>query len=313
MVVRMLLAIMVVQIAAALAIWYTAAAYVPLDLALLLALLAVVLVRLGISANNFRMARGLASAVPPEHQLDLGGRLCLFLGEFRASMLMTSWTMLRHRPAPFFAERPRALPVLLVHGYGGNGGYWTPLRALLKRECISHDTVDLEPVMADIDDYVEQLERAVQRLRAATGVPRVVLVCHSMGGLVARAWLRRHGDGSVARVITVGTPHHGTGLAAAGVGVNARQMCCDSDWLRQLAQDDVPYRPRITSIWSWHDNIVAPQTSSRLAGARNVAFGGIGHVALGGDPRVLCRILDEILGAGAAPPLTPHSPPATIN
>ena len=45
MVVRILLAIMAIQVAAALAIWYAAARYVPLDLALLLAVLAVVLVR----------------------------------------------------------------------------------------------------------------------------------------------------------------------------------------------------------------------------------------------------------------------------
>jgi branched-chain amino acid aminotransferase len=80
--------------------------------------------------------------------------------------------------------------------------------------------------------------------------------------------------------------------------------------LLQLAREDLPYRHLFTSIWTWHDNIVAPQTSSRLAGARNVAFGGIGHVALGSDPRVLCRVLDEVLAAGA---LTQATPPATMS
>ncbi|WBS04723.1 alpha/beta fold hydrolase [Pseudoduganella sp. SL102] len=309
MVVRILLAIMVVQIAAALAIWYAAARYVPLDLALLLALLSVVLVRGAISANNFRMARKFSSDVPAEHQLDLAARLCLFCGEFRASMLTSSWTMLRHRPAPFFAPEARALPVLLVHGYGCNGGFWAALRARLRCERMSHDTVDLEPVTAPLDDYVEHVERAVQRLLAATGAPRVVIVGHSMGGLVVRAWLRRHGAAHVARIVTVGTPHHGTGLAALGIGANARQMRQDAEWLAQLAQDDAAHRALVTSIWSWHDNIVAPQTSCRLAGAKNIAFGGIGHVALGSDPRVLCRILDEILTAG---PLTRPLSPATI-
>jgi triacylglycerol esterase/lipase EstA (alpha/beta hydrolase family) len=310
MVVRILLAIMAVQVAAALAIWHAAARYVPLDLALLLAVLAVVLVRGAISANNFRMARKFGSDVPAEHRLDLAGRLCLFGGEFRASMLTSSWTMLRHRPAPFFACEARALPVLLVHGYGCNGGFWAALGALLRRERISHDTVDLEPVTAPLDDYVDQVERAVQRLLAATGAPRLVIVGHSMGGLVARAWLRRHGAAHVARIVTVGTPHHGTGLAAMGIGANARQMRQDAGWLAQLAQDDARHRALITSIWSWHDNIVAPQTSCRLPGARNIAFSGIGHVALGSDARVLCRILDEILAAG---PLTQPQSPATIN
>ncbi|HEX8602629.1 MAG TPA: alpha/beta fold hydrolase [Pseudoduganella sp.] len=310
MVVRILLAIMAVQIAAALAIWYAAAQYLPLDLALLLALLAVVLVRGAINANNFRMARKFGCVVPAEHRLGLAGRLCLFCGEFRASMLTSSWTMLRHRPAPFFAPGARALPVLLVHGYGCNGGFWAALRTLLQRERISHATVDLEPVTAPLDDYVAQLDCAVQRLLAATGAPRIVIVAHSMGGLVARAWLRRHGAQHVARVVTVGTPHHGTGLASLGIGANARQMQQDSAWLVRLAQEDTAWRPLVTSVWSWHDNIVAPQTSCRLPGAKNIVFSGIGHVALGSDPRVLCCILDEILAAG---PLTQAPSAATIN
>ncbi|QGZ43306.1 alpha/beta hydrolase family protein [Pseudoduganella flava] len=309
MVVRILLAIMAVQVAAALAIWYAAAAWVPLDLALLLAVLAVVLVRLAINANNFWMARRYGCTVPDEHRLAPLERLCLFCAEFRASMVTSSWTMLRHKPAPYFAAQPRALPVLLVHGFGANGGFWTPLRALLRREGISHDTVDLEPLGAPIDDYVEHVERAIGRLRAATGAPRIVLVGHSMGGLVVRAWLRRHGTAGVARIVTVGSPHHGTGLAALGIGANVRQMRLDSPWLAQLDKDDAPHRALITSIWSWHDNIIAPQTSSRLDGAKNIAFAGIGHVALGSDPRVLCRVLDEILTAGA---LTSAPRPATI-
>ena len=50
-------------------------------------------------------------------------------------------------------------------------------------------------------------------------------------------------------------------------------------------------RTRIVSIYTHHDNIIAPQDSSVLPGARNVAFGGVGHVALGSNPRVLAEVL----------------------
>jgi len=53
-------------------------------------------------------------------------------------------------------------------------------------------------------------------------------------------------------------------------------------------------RARITSIYSHHDNIVAPQASGELPGARNLAFGGVGHVALGRNPRVLAAVLGEL-------------------
>jgi len=304
MVIRILLAIMAVQVLCALAIWYGASAFVPVDVALAVALLAVVLVRLAITANNFRLSRRFGSATPPDHRLDLAGRAGLLFGEFRATMLMSSWTMLRHRPGMVLSPRHPAgvPPVLLIHGYGCNGGYWQTLRDRLTDEGISHETVDLEPVTASIDDFTGAVEAGVQRLLAATGATRVVIVGHSMGGLVARAWLRQYGaaaESVVARVITVGTPHFGTELAGFGFGENARQMRHNDPWLLRLDADDRSRRGLFTSIWSWHDNIIAPQTSCRLPGARNIAVGGIGHVALGSHPTVLRTIRQEILTAAA--------------
>ena len=88
-----------------------------------------------------------------------------------------------------------------------------------------------------------------------------------MGGLAARAWLRNdpHALARAARLITLGTPHHGTVLANLGVGANARQMRCSqagepSAWLRALAAgESAAARARMVSIWTYHDNIVAPQ------------------------------------------------------
>jgi hypothetical protein len=50
-------------------------------------------------------------------------------------------------------------------------------------------------------------------------------------------------------------------------------------------------RERITSIWSHHDNIVAPQTPAALPGARNIEVGGIGHVRNGERMRWFCSTL----------------------
>jgi hypothetical protein len=40
--------------------------------------------------------------------------------------------------------------------------------------------------------------------------------------------------------------------------------------------------------------MVAPQTSSRLAGAENIELTGIGHNALLGDPRVYAFVAAEL-------------------
>ncbi|MCC7699206.1 alpha/beta fold hydrolase [Janthinobacterium sp. EB271-G4-7A] len=281
--------------------------------AVLLALAMLLAVRALVVARNFWQSRRLGSPVPQEYQLGVRGAARLFLGELRATLWASSWGMLRPRLHAADTVAGQGLPVLLIHGYVCNRGYWTQLSRQLARAGVVHDGVDLEPIGADIEQFVPQVEQAITELRARTGSDRVILVAHSMGGLVARAWLRRHGARRVARIITIGTPHHGTALANLAAGANARQMSrihgAPDAWLAQLAASETPEtRALITSMYSHHDNIVAPQSSAQLPDARNLAFGGIGHVALASDARVLRQLLEEITikNEVAQPPSCPH-------
>src|SRR5437764_4922920 len=196
---------------------------------------AVVVVRLAINLNNFALAAYFGSSPPPGFHLGLRARLRLVAEEFRASMLVSNWLMARASAATRIYPDSGCPPVLLLHGYGCNSGYWAHLTPLLDAARISHATVDLEPVVASIDDYVPLVEQAVTSLCAASGAARIAIVAHSMGGLVARAWMRTHGRARVARLITLGTPHHGSALARFGLGENAAQMRPRGDWLRKLA------------------------------------------------------------------------------
>jgi len=289
----MLMLIMALQVASAIGIAWALSHVVPADFALLLAVIVVLLVRMAITANNFRMT---LRPVPEEAQLNLLQRLQLFFHEYVSTMAATSWHMLRHRPRMHLASEPRGLPVLMVHGYGANGGFWVHLAAQLEAQGYSHATVDLEPVFGDIEDFAVQLERAVHLLLSATRSEKVIIVAHSMGGLVARAWLRRFGAAHVTRIITLGTPHFGTDLAHMGPGQNARQMQRNGEWLAKLDAEDRARRRMMTSIYSWHDNIIAPQDSCHLPGARNIALPGVGHVAMGRHPDIAKHILAEIMG-----------------
>ena len=296
--------LLLVQAAAAGAIALAAARWLGIGAlaALALGVAAVFIVRALISANNFMMSMRVASPTPPEFRLAPAARLRLYAEEFRASMLQSSWIMPRARPVQRIYPAAQLAPVLLLHGYGCNSGYWAHLVPLLDAARISHACPNLEPLGAAIDDYVPAVAEAIDALCQASGARQVVIVAHSMGGLAARAYLRAHGAAKVARIITLGAPHFGTCLASLGPGANASQMrrarcgaAPESDWLHSLAAGEgAAARSLVTSIYSHHDNIVSPQTSSCLDGARNIAFGGVGHVALGSNPQVLSCIMHEL-------------------
>lgn len=274
--------------------------------ALFLGVTIVLAVRAAITANNFRLAHQISGTLRPVCTLGSSARLLQFAQEFRATMVSSSWWMpfCRLSSAPMILSAD--LPVLLVHGYGCNSGFWRPLSRYLQHTGISHHAVTLEPVLGSIDDYGLQIGAAIDLLCRAAGQDRVIVVAHSMGGLVLRAYSSAHGRERIARLITLGTPHHGTTLARYGTGINGRQMCWmhhpaqreRSSWLSELhAREHADERGYLTSIYSNHDNIVAPAQSAHLDGACNIAFDGIGHVALGSDRRVIDCVIDCVIDA----------------
>lgn len=258
------------------------------------------LVHAGIVGVNFGLGSLAGSPTPPQYRLDFAGTALMYLREvadsFRTFQVAIPW----QSAAPLAGGGPASpeVPVLLVHGFFCNRQVWRPLAAWLAERGHAVEAVDLEPVFGTIDDYVPQISAAVQRLRERTGAPRVALVCHSMGGLAARAWLRATGGELAARVVTLGTPHRGTFHARFALGANARQMRIDSDWLRALGASETPaLREMFTVVLSHHDNIVAPQAIQTLPGAQTVEFAGIGHLSLAYDRRVWAVVDDALAWA----------------
>ena len=116
------------------------------------------------------------------------------------------------------------------------------------------------------------------------------------------AYLRRYGAEGVAKLVTLGSPHHGTEMARFGFGRNAQEMQPDSDWIRQLSKTEPPPVPT-TSVWSARDNLVVPQDSSRLAGANEIVLPALGHLSMAFSPKILAILLREL-----PDPLDPRAP-----
>ncbi|MGZ8981357.1 MAG: esterase/lipase family protein [Burkholderiaceae bacterium] len=196
-----------------------------------------------------------------------------------------------------FPERPLVADpsrptVLLVHGYMCNRAVW---RYWLRKGVPAHwnvATVNLEPVFGPVERYAEVIHAAVEKLRAATGAERITLVCHSMGGLAARTYLRRHGQHSVQRVVTIDTPHHGTLFATLGHGSNARQMRNACEFVRKLGLDDEAVD--FVCFASQHDNLIVPRNNQILGCAEAVWFEQIGHLAMLASDEVLEKLIEVV-------------------
>lgn len=178
--------------------------------------------------------------------------------------------------------------VVFIHGFFCNRGLWTPWLRQLQANGRAFVAVNLEPVFGSIDDYAPQIDAAVRQVTQATGLPPL-LVCHSMGGLAARAWLKIYrSEDRIYHVVTIGTPHGGTWLARFGHGHNGRQMRLRSDWQVQLDENMPSGRHALFTCWySNTDNIVFPTSTATLPGADNRLVRGAAHVQMAFLPEVM--------------------------
>ncbi|NIM41487.1 MAG: permease [Hydrogenophaga sp.] len=230
------------------------------------------------------------------------------------------WREVRVAPQVFAWRQPfrwQALPdseaplkgaaVVLVHGFVCNRGFWLPWLRALRERGTAYATVNLEPVFGSIDAYVPQVEAAIRRAERL-GDEKPVLVCHSMGGLAARAWLAADPRNAerVQWLITIGSPHRGTWIGRFSRVANGRQMRVDCDWLCQLAvrereqRGDSPYA-QFVCWYADTDNIVFPASTATLPGADNRLVPGAAHVDLAFHPKVMGESLAMLASAGSSP------------
>jgi triacylglycerol esterase/lipase EstA (alpha/beta hydrolase family) len=244
----------------------------------------------------FALAWAFRAVRPADMRIGVAATIRLVLDELRAigrsGPRMAFYRHLMPEPPP----APAASPVLLLHGVLCNAGAMVGLRGhLLSRNLGPVYALSYGPPLASIEVFADQVAATIDAILKATGAARVAIVGHSMGGLVARAYLRRHGAQKTSLVMTLGTPHHGSVHAWLFPGLSLAQLRPGNAWLADLNRTEgAPAGVRVVSLWSWHDSMVAPQTSSRLAGAENIELAGIGHNALLGDRRVFALVAEEL-------------------
>lgn len=207
-------------------------------------------------------------------------------------------------------------PVLLVPGYGGDTVGLRALAERLRREGRTSVLVDLPgDGLGDLEDAALAVRAAADRA-LADGAPSVDVVGYSAGGVTARLWALGGGAAQARRVLTLGSPHHGTDVAALGATFASgacpsacQELVPGSRLLERVnAADETPDGPHWMSVWTAQDTVVTPPSSARLAGAEEVVVqdvcpgAQVDHGQLPHDPAVQAMVVQFL---SQAPPVRP--------
>lgn len=212
-------------------------------------------------------------------------------------------------------------PVLLVPGYGGSTKGLSVLAGRLRTDGLDVELLSLpDSGLGDLAAQARLLAAAAQAAIRRTGAPSVDVVGYSAGGVVARLWLERYGGTALARrVVTLGSPQHGTALAALGAlfagqcPTACQQLDPTSSLLAALNASaggtgpEVPAGTAFVSIWSTSDEVVIPPSSAVLRGALNVEVQSVcpastvNHAGLPTDPLVAALVAAELTRSAVVP------------
>ena len=160
---------------------------------------------------------------------------------------------------------PDKIPVLFVHGALGHPGNWAAIVAALDRSRLQ-PWLAYYPTATRLETTAMALDRWMEQLYVRYRYRRLAVVAHSMGGLVARAFINRlveAGDGRAEGLrlfVSVSTPWDGSELAQHAVDHSPvvapswYDVAPRSPFLRSLLAPELPSTLPYNLLYSYAGN-----------------------------------------------------------
>ena len=188
-------------------------------------------------------------------------------------------------------------PVLLIHGFLGTRGSMFVLEQRLLRDGFHVFSFNLGMLnVRDIRTSALLIHRKVQMICEQTGIRRIDIVGHSMGGLIGLYYIKSlGGKEQVRRIVMLGTPARGTWVAALGVATmgllsaSSWQLLPGSDFLEELHEGPLPNEVEFFTIAAERDWL-CPPSATQLEGAHGVTV-PLGHSSLVMSEEVYRKVL----------------------
>ena len=180
------------------------------------------------------------------------------------------------------------IPILMVHGLGGNSSSWYFVKARLKANGYPAKllfTINMQDnYVLCAKSHVEQISDKIEEIVATTGYSQVDVIGHSRGGLNLYDYmLFGNGIYRVRNWVSIG-------------GANNAYCFIYGHYIGDPTPGNVLY----TSIYSLADRAVKPYLAI-IKGARNIPIDksrNVSHISLLFDPLVFAYILEGLQGMG---------------
>jgi triacylglycerol lipase len=200
------------------------------------------------------------------------------------------------------------VPVLMVHGMGGNSSSFFMMEQYLRSNGYDSKllyTIDMtDNFTLCSDSHLPQISAKVEEIVSETGFTRIDVIGHSRGGLnLYQYMLSGNGAKRVRNWISIGGSNN--------------MMCFGFSTTRSSDPTPGDYTS-YTSIYSLTDELVSPQIAM-INGARNISIESASHFTLPMDSEVLSYVLKALQGTGlndgvaVIQPNQPSAPSAPID
>lgn len=170
-------------------------------------------------------------------------------------------------------------PILFIHGYLYRSGCWAYIFYHLKKAGYQHIySINLGSPFNSIDSYTQKVKKQIEEI----GSKEIILIGHSMGGLIATYYDHHYAKpGEIKLIITLGSPMEGTRVASLGYAKCTEEMLPGSALLKNLSifTSTTPY----LHVASETDSVINPWESALFKSSSSVnvnrqLFDSIGHL-----------------------------------
>lgn len=193
------------------------------------------------------------------------------------------------------ADAATRIPVVFVHGYGGNASNWTTAESVFEAGGYSssqlfayqYDTTQSNKTSA------AELNSYITNVLVQTGASQVDIVNHSMGGLVSDWYIKELGGQPYVRHLAslAGANHGTTSASACTVYPSCVEMLPGSAFIQTVTSgDETPGATRYATWYSPCDGVITPYTSTELNGATNNYVACETHLGYLTDTAILTQV-----------------------